>query len=77
MITNKWSNFICDFNPFLVNVPVLYPLKTPENQRFFGAFKGYKMGSLPRYGLNKRNLSGIFRGYEMGTLARTGLIHIG
>ena len=22
------------FNPFLVNIPILYPLKTPENQKW-------------------------------------------
>ena len=32
------------FNPFLANVPILYPLKTPENHR-------YKMGTLARNGL--------------------------
>ena len=35
-------------NPFLANVPILYPLKTPEN---LGAFSGYKMGTLARNGL--------------------------
>ena len=40
-----------DFNPFLANVPILYPLKTPENQRFSGVFRGYKMGKLARNGL--------------------------
>ena len=40
------------FNPFLANVPILYPLKTPENQRFSGVFRGYKMGTLARNGLN-------------------------
>ena len=39
-------------NPFLANVPILYPLKTPENQRFSGAFRGYKMGTMARNGLN-------------------------
>ena len=34
------------FNPFLANVPILYPLKTPENQRFSGVFRGYKMKTL-------------------------------
>ena len=34
----------CFLNPFLANVPILYPLKTPENQR--GG--GYKMGTLAR-----------------------------
>ena len=38
-------------NPFLTNVPILYPLKTPENQRFSIVFRGYKMGTLARNGL--------------------------
>ena len=28
-----------DFNPFLANVPILYPLKTPENLWFSGGIK--------------------------------------
>ena len=28
--------------------PFLYPLKTPENQRFSEAFRGSKMGTLAR-----------------------------
>ena len=39
------------FNPHLANVPILYPLKTPENQRFSGVFRGYNMGILARNGL--------------------------
>ena len=38
------------FNPFLADVLILYPLKTP------GVFKGYKMGTLARNDL-KRNVS--------------------
>ena len=38
-------------NPFLANVPILYPLKTPEKQRFSNVFKRYKLGTLARYGL--------------------------
>ena len=38
-------------NPFLANVPILYPLKAPENQRFSGVFRGYKIGTLARNGL--------------------------
>ena len=38
-------------NPFLANVPILYPLKTPENQRFSGVFRGYKSTALARNGL--------------------------
>ena len=26
--------------PFLANVPILYPLKTPQNQMFFNVFRG-------------------------------------
>ena len=37
--------------PFLANVPILYPLKTPENPRFSGVFRAYKMGTLARNGL--------------------------
>ena len=40
-------------NPFLANVSILYPLKTPENQRFSGVFRGYKMGTLARNGLTQ------------------------
>ena len=40
------------FNPFLANAPILYSLKTPENQKFSGVFRGYKMGTLTRDGLN-------------------------
>ena len=32
-------------NPLPANVPILHPLKTPENQRFSGVFKGYKAGT--------------------------------
>ena len=34
--------------PFLVNVPILYLLKTAQNQRFSGALIGYKMEPLAR-----------------------------
>ena len=36
----------------MAGVPILYPLKTPENQRFFGVFREFKMGKLNRNGLN-------------------------
>ena len=38
-------------NPILANVPILYSLKTLENQRFPGVFREYKMGTLARNGL--------------------------
>ena len=31
------------FNLFLANVPVLYPLKTPETFCFSGVFMGYEL----------------------------------
>ena len=40
------------FYSFLANVPISYSLKTPENQMFFGVFKGHKMGTLLKNGLN-------------------------
>ena len=40
------------FNTFLVNVPILYLLKIPENQSFSGVFVGYKMRTLVRNGFN-------------------------
>ena len=48
-ITNKYNlNYL---NSVLANVPISYVLKTPENQRFSGVFRGYKMGTLARNGL--------------------------
>ena len=36
---------------FLANVPILYPLKTPENLWLSDVFRGYKMGTLAGNGL--------------------------
>ena len=47
---------LLNLTPFLVNIPILYPLKTPENQRFSGVSRGYKMGILARNGLRTLNL---------------------
>ena len=44
------------FNPYLASVPILYPLKTPENLWFSGVFRGYKMGTLARNGLKMPTL---------------------
>ena len=54
-LTSKWHFLRLYFsavsiNPFLANAIVLYPLKTSENERFFGVFRGYKMGTLTRTG---------------------------
>ena len=47
-----YSKAITYRNPFLADVPILYPLKTPENLWFSGVFEGYKMGTLPKNTLN-------------------------
>ena len=44
--TNKNSNI----NPFLANVPLLYPLKTSENLRFSDVSRGYRSGTLVKNG---------------------------
>ena len=38
-------------NPFLANMPILYPLKTPPQQNYSSVFKSYKMGTMARNGL--------------------------
>ena len=45
--TNKNSNI----NPFLANVPLLYPLKTSENLRLSDVSRGYRSGTLVKNGL--------------------------
>ena len=49
--------FVICINLFRANIPILYPLKTPENLWFSDVSKGYKMGALARNGLiiNKYN----------------------
>ena len=46
-----WCSTACLLNLLLANVLIFYPLKTPSNQRFSGAFREYKMGTLARIGL--------------------------
>ena len=45
------------FNPFLADVPILYPLKTPENKSVPGASRGYKTGKLTGNELNLLTVS--------------------
>ena len=46
--------------PFLANVSVLYPLKTPENFCFLGVFKEYKIETLAKNGLFFRHSERFF-----------------
>ena len=39
-------------HPFLPNIPILYPLKITENQRFSGVSREYQMGTLLSNGLS-------------------------
>ena len=55
------NTFNAVINPFMVNIPISYSLKTRENQRSSCIFRGYKMGILTRNGLKykERNLNGF------------------
>ena len=50
---------------FLANVPILYPLKTPENLWFFGVFRRYKMGTLAKNGLCSFYKQELFLTYKV------------
>ena len=50
----KIDDIINYIKPFITSGLILYPpLKTTENQRFFGVSRGYKIGTLVRNGLNQ------------------------
>ena len=51
-LPNVASAAIDLINPFLDNVLILYPQKTPENQKFSEILRGYKVGTLSRKELN-------------------------
>ena len=46
LLVSRISSSVQLINQFLV--PILYPLKTPENQRISGIFRGCKMGILAK-----------------------------
>ena len=47
---NTGLELVC-INPFLVTMPILYPLKTPPKQNYSSVFKSYEMGTMARNGL--------------------------
>ena len=53
LLNRSLRNILHFLNPLLANIPILYPLKTPENLRFSSVFRGYKMGILARSGLRQ------------------------
>ena len=48
-------NVHTNINIFLASVPILYLLKTTENQNFSSVFRGYEMRKLARNGLSMLN----------------------
>ena len=49
----RWKNWINCYisesvNSYLVNISILYSLKTQQNQKFFWFFRGYKMESFTK-----------------------------
>ena len=44
------------FSLFLTDVPISYPLRTPENIWFFGVFREYIMAALTKNGLNNTKI---------------------
>ena len=56
MLTKKPSLRVNEINPFLANVLILYTLKSSENQRFSGVFRGYKMRALAKNSLKSLKL---------------------
>ena len=57
-----WHNGF--FNPFLVNDPILYSLKTPEKFLFSVVFRGYKMEKLAINRLNLTIFNYQFKSYH-------------
>ena len=68
-----WIQNMLVVNPFQANVPISYPPKTPENQRFSGVFffflggggggRQYKMGALARNELKDQILPAQWQGF--------------
>ena len=56
--------------PFLANVTILYPLKTPENLWFSNVFRGYKMETLAKNGQSEavREQLNPFRADFLGSM---------
>ena len=56
MLLKKSSLRVNEINPFLASILILYTLKTLENLRFFDVFRGYKMRTLAKNGLQRLKL---------------------
>ena len=47
----KWVQSLYVINTFLANVPISFPLKTPENLWLSGVFRGNEIRTVGRNGL--------------------------
>ena len=54
-------------DPFLVNVPIVYRLKTPQKQSFFDVFRRYKIETLAKNGILKQLLRNMSIYYNINT----------
>lgn len=66
----KTSEQLHLISPLLANVPISYPLTTPENQTFSGIFRGHKVGILTINGLRSETSS--FSGFFYNNAVDTG-----
>ena len=48
IFTNSIGQELVYIDPFLAIGLILYPLKTPGNEKAFGVFRGYKIGARAR-----------------------------
>ena len=56
MRTFQFTDDLPYIYPFSINVPILYPLKTSENQRFSDVSREYWGGTLVENELNRRSV---------------------
>ena len=47
------SESLAYIDPFVANLPILYPLETAGNQKVSSVFRGYKMEMMARKALTK------------------------
>ena len=66
----KYFYFLKLINLFSTNVPLLYPLKSSENQTFSDVFRGYRSGLI----LIENGLRGLAVAQEMKRLKWKGLL---
>ena len=53
VLSHSMDYELVHIDPYLASVPILYPLKTPANQKTSGVVRGYKMRTMTQNGLLK------------------------